>query len=114
MSTTTNEALLDAIINDQPIAVEDLLSNGADPNYEESCSDKLKPLHYAALYNAKKVVPVLVTAGADVNAKAGFDGITALEIATQHRFRDMTRLLTQLQNNSHPESATAQQLTPSM
>ncbi len=94
MSATTNEALLDAVINDQPITVKDLLSNGADPNYEESQTDKLKPLHFAALYNAKKVVPVLVTAGADVHAKTGYDGITPLQIATQHRFREMTRLLT--------------------
>jgi ankyrin repeat protein len=95
-----NEALLQAVINNEPLQVKDLLDQGADPNFFECPKEKIRLIHFAALYDARRVIPPLIEAGADLHAKTGNDGVTALDIAKQHSFRKTAKLLKSFLNQS--------------
>lgn len=85
------QALITAIIEDNPTKVQHLLEQGVDPN---ACldEDKVTPLHFAAQYNALRSTPYLLTAGANVYAMTG-DYTTPHDIARLHKHTDMLKLL---------------------
>jgi uncharacterized protein len=72
--------LIEAVILNDVEQVKKLLQQGADPNY---CDDKaqITPLHFAAQNNCLAVVPLLVAAGANLNARTIPEGETPLDIA---------------------------------
>jgi ankyrin repeat protein len=65
--------LIKAVKANKKKAVQLLLERGADPNGIED-GDNITPLHFAYLYKAHRVMPLLVAAGADINAK-NIDGL---------------------------------------
>jgi ankyrin repeat protein len=71
--------LIDAIIIHDIQSVKCLLEEGADPNQIEDIH-KVTPLHYAVTYQCTDAIPLLVTAGANINAKT-VDDITPIELA---------------------------------
>lgn len=83
--------LIEAVIIDDTAEVKKILEAGVDPNQYEDHA-QLRPIHFAALYNALNAVPLLVAAGADVSAES-HEGVTALDIAKQHVYHEMVRLL---------------------
>jgi ankyrin repeat protein len=85
--------LLDAVRKNNTKKVTKFLEEGADPNFVED-SDNLTPLHFAVVYNAKNVIPLLIEAGANLNAK-NYDGLTPLEIALELKNEEMVDLLSQ-------------------
>lgn len=87
--------LIEAVIHNDVNSVRTALEQGADPN---ACLDpaNVTPLHFAAQHNAMDVVPLLVTAGAKVNAQTIPDGQTALDVARLHKHEKMARLLEEL------------------
>jgi ankyrin repeat protein len=84
--------LIEAVIHNDAKAVREALENGADPN---ACLDPamVTPLHFAAQHNAVEVIPLLITAGAKLNARTYPDGQTALDIARLHHHPETTKLL---------------------
>ncbi len=84
--------LIEAILNNSATDVKRLLENGADPNF---CLDKAKitPLHFAAQNNVLRIVPLLIEAGANLNAKTFPEGETPLKIAQVHGHIEMVNLL---------------------
>ena len=94
MKTTKEdiEALINAIIENDPVEVRKLLERGVDPN---QCldDDKITPLHFAAQYNSMKVVPYLLAAGANVYGMTPEDFATPQDIAKLHKHTEMAKLL---------------------
>lgn len=94
MKTTKKdiEILINAVIENDPVKVRELLERGVDPN---QCldGDKITPLHFAAQYNAERVVPYLLAAGADVYAMTPGDFATPQDIAKLHKHLEIARLL---------------------
>ncbi len=84
--------LIEAVIHNDAKAVRTALEEGADPN---ACLDPalVTPLHFAAQHNALDVIPLLITAGAKINAKTFPDGLTALDVARLHKHSQMAKLL---------------------
>ena len=80
---TLSSRLIRAVINNDVKLVGYLLNRGANPN---SALDRanITPLHYAALNNALEVIPLLVEAGAILEAETQPEGYTAIEIAFLH------------------------------
>ncbi len=91
MDDAINKELLQAVISKRLRQVKQLLERGADPNYYED-SAKIRPLHFAALYNAVKIIPVLVAAGGNMYATTESND-TPLLIAKQHNHAPMILLL---------------------
>lgn len=83
--------LIEAVIRDDTSEVRKLLESGVNPNAYDH-ETKLFPIHFAALYNALHVVPLLAKAGANIDIKSD-EGITPLEIARQYDYKEMTSLL---------------------
>jgi ankyrin repeat protein len=79
--------LIKAVIHKDSELVRALLSAGENPNH---CLDaaKLTPLHFAAQHNALDIVPLLITAGANIH-----DGQTPLDIAKILGHKEMIILL---------------------
>ncbi len=75
--------LVQAVIENDALQVGDLLNHGIDPN-EVLDADNVTLLHYAAQNNALKVIPLLVEAGATIQAKTVPDGYTPIAIALLH------------------------------
>jgi len=75
--------LIKAVINNDVRRVGELLNQGANPNTVMD-TDNVTPLHYAAQNNALEVIPLLVEAGALLEAQTEPDGHTATEIAFLH------------------------------
>ncbi len=71
--------LIEAVKKNKPVVTRRLLEKGANPNMVEDWG-KVTPLHFAVVYNSKKVIPVLLSAGADLKAK-DFDGLTPRDCA---------------------------------
>ncbi|MGB6977263.1 MAG: ankyrin repeat domain-containing protein [Gammaproteobacteria bacterium] len=71
--------------------VRKLLQEGADANY---CDDiiRITPLHFAAINNCLGVVPLLVAAGANLNART-IEGETPLDIAKNQPERTHGRMV---------------------
>lgn len=85
--------LIEAIINNDVTRVKELLAAGTNPNVT---LDKalITPLHFAAQRNCLDVVPALVAAGADLNARIIPDNLTPLDVARMHEHHEMVSLLT--------------------
>ena len=77
-----NAALLEAVIQNEPVEVRNLLELGADPNCHEDDA-LLRPLHLAALYNSPDVIGLLIAAGANLHALTD-DFETAASIAIKY------------------------------
>ena len=71
-------AIYDAVQKGDVEAAKQAIADGADVN--EKNADGVAPLSNAAYFGHKEVVELLITNGADVNAK--FDGRTPLDFAT--------------------------------
>lgn len=74
---------------DRKKIVKALINAGADVNGR--CGSGLTPLMYAVLANQPKIVKELIKAGANVNARN--DGETALMIAEQKGYQEITTIL---------------------
>lgn len=77
------DRLIQAVIDNNVKLVGELLNHGADPNLTLD-TDHVTPLHYAAQSNALEVIPLLVEAGAALEAQTEPDGYTPIEIAFIH------------------------------
>src|SRR3990167_11298087 len=86
-----NKELLDAVIGNHVHMVKHLLEQGADPNYFED-EAQIQPLHFAALYNSPDVIPLLIMAGANIQAKTEYDD-TPLMIAERHDHQEVVQAL---------------------
>ena len=75
--------LIKAVIDNNVKLVSELLNSGADPNSVLDTAN-ITPLHYAAQSNALEVIPLLVEAGAMLEAQTEPDGYTPMEIAFIH------------------------------
>ncbi|ACJ19682.1 CBU_0201 family Dot/Icm type IV secretion system effector [Coxiella burnetii] len=91
VNSKINKELLDAVIGNHFHTVKRLLENGADPNYFED-EAQIRPLHFSALYNSPDVVPLLIMAGADLNATTEYDD-TPLMIAKRHEHQEVLEVL---------------------
>ncbi|GAG81362.1 unnamed protein product, partial [marine sediment metagenome] len=83
--------------------VNDLLNQGADPNYVPDDA-MVTPMHFAAQHNALEVIPLLVEAGAYIDSKTEPDGLTPLEIATMHGHDRIVQLLVAYYNDDNEQS----------
>lgn len=83
--------LIEAVIDNDPVKVNRLLNLGVDPN---ACLDDalISPLHFAAQYGALDVIPLLIAAGARLEAMTYPDDYTALDIALLHDHYDLANL----------------------
>ena len=84
--------LINAVIRNDSHKVNDLLNNGVDPNQSLDKTD-IKAMHFAAQNDALTVIPLLVQAGADIEAKTNPDGQTPLDIACLHQHTRTVELL---------------------
>ncbi|MCH9644654.1 MAG: ankyrin repeat domain-containing protein [Gammaproteobacteria bacterium] len=92
--------LIEAVIHNDSYLVNDLLHQGVDPNYSLD-SAGVTPLHYAAQNNSLEVIPLLVQAGARVDAQTQPDGLTPMDIAAVHdHFRVIQVLVAYLEQDS--------------
>ncbi len=89
--------LIDAILNEDPEQVKQLLAEGADPNASQDRA-KITPLHFAAQRNALNIVPLLIEAGAHLNAQTYPEGDTPIQIAQLHGHINMVNLLVAYEN----------------
>lgn len=80
---TLSNRLIKAVIANDVKLVSELLNRGADPNTSLDTAS-VTPLHYAAQNNSLEVIPLLVEAGAFLEAQTEPDGYTATEIAFIH------------------------------
>ncbi len=79
--------LADAVINNDIEMARRFLEDGADPK-EPIDETNLQPIHFAAQNASVEMAKLLITAGADVNAKTEPDEETALDIAKLHGHKD--------------------------
>ncbi len=77
----TNFAI--AIRDRKSDVVKKMLACGAEVNLKTT--EGWAPLHTAAYYGPASMIDLLVSRGADVNARGDFDGWTPLHMATQQR-----------------------------
>lgn len=78
-----SNCLIQAVIENNVVLVSSLLNRGANPNVTLDPAN-VTPLHYAAQNNALEVIPLLVEAGALLDAQTEPDGYTPIEIAFIH------------------------------
>lgn len=99
MSNELLISLIEATIKNNVAEVCFSLEKGADPNgYEDKA--KLRPLHYATLYNAYDCAEILITHGANPLAEND-DGETPFDLAKLHRREKITHLFLRTQSNHH-------------
>jgi len=87
--------LIQAILDEDVIAVTELLRQGANPNIFED-TDKIRPLHFVAQKDsveALEIARLLMHAGADPLAQTEPDGQTPLEVAELMSSADMVAIL---------------------
>lgn len=60
--------IIDAAINDDSIALEELLKKGSDPNFAEDIAG-VTPLHFAVMNDSRQAIKILVKAGANIFSK---------------------------------------------
>ncbi len=95
-----DEALVEASLQGQVKAVDWLLAKGASVHYATS-TDKYTPLMMAAATNNEALVKKFIDLGAYVGAKAAAYGDTALSVAQDNGYTNITTLL----QNAHAKSA---------
>jgi ankyrin repeat protein len=76
----------------QAAAVEELLSNGADPNAVATNGSKLAVINSAAASRNAELVKMLLREGANPDAQQN-GGFTALHAAAQHNNAEMAKAL---------------------
>jgi ankyrin repeat protein len=92
-----DEALLDAVIDNDANTVKVLLNQGANPNcFEDKC--QIRPLHFACVYDAEDVIYWLVKAGAKIDAKTS-DNYRPIDIAKQLKHNNIVEIITMLSTN---------------
>ncbi len=89
-----NEQLLDAVIGNHVNQVQALLEQGANPNFFED-EAQLCTLHFAATYDCAEVIPLLITAGANIHAVNEYYD-TPLTVAKRHGHTRSIEALTRL------------------
>ena len=87
-------------MNHDSTRVNDLLNSGVNPNSSID-KHKITALHFAAQINALTIVPLLIQAGADIDAITEPGGQTPLEIACLHKHNKMIELLMTYKTNGH-------------
>ena len=90
-SEERGEALISAVRNGQPAAIEVLVKAGADPNITAGVNGWTVLMH-AVHKNEPESVRALIKAGADINARVG-KGMTALIMAAGYGYTDIVRML---------------------
>jgi ankyrin repeat protein len=85
---TRNIGLLQSALKGDALNVQALLRQGADPNF----GFEKTPLMEAATSGQKTVIPLLLDAGANINARTKY-GETALSLAAQGGHLEVVRLL---------------------
>ena len=86
--------LFEAVSKNDVFKVMKLLEEGVDPN-QLDIDQHYTALHHAVQNNAPDVVLLLVTAGADLNAKTE-ENLTVFDLARQARDQKMLHLLIRL------------------
>ena len=86
----------------QPDAVALLLRHGADVHAVSTNDMRIQPLHAALVQGNRRVVELLLDAGADVDARQ-HNGWTALQAAAQHGSAELAALL--LERGADPHLA---------
>lgn len=81
MSTSINEQLIQSVIDNDASKVKELLSAGADINYQESKSQGFSSLHFAAQNQNAEITQILLGNGATVDLE-NVHGNTPLFVAT--------------------------------
>lgn len=84
--------LIEAILEKNIEQVKKLLAQGANPNESQDRAG-ITPLHFVAQQNMLEIVPLLVEAGANLEAKTRLEGDTPLQIAQLHGHLQMVNLL---------------------
>jgi len=92
MEISEIEQLIEAVVENNLARIKDLLQKGVDPN--DYVDDELRPLHFAAQSNSVDAAQLLITAGADVNARTDPGQETALDIAKLHGHKQFVDFLT--------------------
>ncbi|KAG8653951.1 hypothetical protein MANES_05G085400v8 [Manihot esculenta] len=90
-----NTPLHCAILEDHSHIAASLLENGANPN--AATGQKFTPLHYAAKRGCRKVLQLLISKGAEIDAQA--DSGTPLQEAASLRMDEAVKIL--LDNNAN-------------
>jgi ankyrin repeat protein len=91
--------LIEAVIHNDSFMVNDLLHQGVDPNYSLDAAG-VTPLHYAAQNNSLEVIPLLVQAGAKVDAQTQPDGLTPIDMAAVYdHYRVMQVLIAYMEQD---------------
>lgn len=86
-------SLLHACRKGDLLRVKQLLSAGVNPNAHDG-TNGTRPLHCAACNNHTRIVSALVDAGADINAKEGFDGVyRPIDVAARAGLLEMVKFL---------------------
>ena len=89
--------LLNAVIANDGQLVEELLTQGANPNcFEDKC--EIRPLHFACVYNSNNVIFPLIKNGAKINAITN-EGYSPIDIANQLKHDEVAQILEQLSAN---------------
>lgn len=87
------KSLLHACRKGDLLRVKQLLAAGVDPNAHDG-TNGTRPLHCAACNNHTQIVSALLHAGADINAKEGFDGVyRPIEVAARAGLLEMVKFL---------------------
>lgn len=89
---TLSNHLIEAVVGNNVKKVSELLNRGADPNITLDTAN-ITPLHYAAQNNALEVIPLLIEAGAALEAQTEPDGYTATEVAFIHGYHRLAQAL---------------------
>ncbi len=106
---TIEESLLDAAKNGDVEVVRTLLASGADPN--EAAGDGMTALHWAAERGHAHVTLLLLSGGADVEAKTRVGNYTPLHLASRRGSSSIARAL--LEAGADPHATTTNtQVTP--
>lgn len=90
-SMNINQELIDAACKNNIDRVKELIESGASVNAKNILGGYAS-LHYAAINSNKNLAELLISNGADVDARDNYNA-TALLLATQYGFEDIAQLL---------------------
>lgn len=83
--------LINAVSKNDSIKVKKMLNKKVDPNGTID-DDELTPLHFAVVHRAFSVIPLLLAAGANINA-VNIHGVTPLELAKVRNLENECKVL---------------------